>query len=149
MSISAYPLVVILTAVLAALTGCDTPTTIGLQGPVMMTSVTSFYSSDECPEGGNRIKIGEDRNANYSLDPEEVLATSVLCSLPKNQIDPRAITFVKVFGVEGICEKHGVRIVSGQDIDRSGLLEDDEIQVSRELCHSGPYNPGMAVRRVL
>ena len=125
----------------------------------------SFTTTDEpaganCPTGGLKLDIGLDTNHNQTLDADEITATEYLCNGPAgtpgdpgdpgdpgNPGDPGYGTLVDIKSLnsgDASCPTGGVQLKIGIDNGDGtgkagdGVLQPDEIDITRPLCNGEP-----------
>lgn len=130
----------LLAAAVVALGGCtgsDGPP--GADGPAGATALTATSAEApgaNCANGGTRIDVGIDTNANGKLDTGEVTGTSYVCngegetSLVRTRTEPAGAN----------CAFGGTRIESGIDTNNDGTLGDTEVNASATsfVCNFAP-----------
>lgn len=105
----------------------------------------------DCPNGGVLVETGIDENGNGVLDPEEVDDTHKVCNGQDGRTGASGATgpagptgpagFNALVAIERVnetpdCPAGGLRIDSGLDASRDGILDPDEIQYTRYVCDS-------------
>lgn len=86
-----------------------------------------------CEYGGKIIKSGPDINGNGILDGHEVEKVEYVCT-PKPTYKVLTETVEEPFGEN--CALGGAKIISGEDLNSNGKLEDSEIQDLHYKCNS-------------
>jgi len=86
-----------------------------------------------CPNGGERIRVGVDDDADGSLDDEEVDATTYVCRGEDGEDAPALLTSTST-NTEGLCDEGGSLLQVGVDTNRNGVLDEDEITETRASC---------------
>jgi hypothetical protein len=86
---------------------------------------------DNCPEGGIQIRLGPDRNANGTLDPDEVTQQEFLCTGAGGGA-PLTVATDEPPGDN--YANGGTRLDVGNDANGDGLLGADEITETVYLC---------------
>lgn len=103
----------------------------GIDGNNGLTKITSEAAGTNCENGGLRIDTGIDSDSDGTLDDSEITATTYVCNGIDGNVSLVNITD-EVAGAN--CENGGVRITSGVDEDGDGILDNEEIGVSRYVC---------------
>lgn len=114
--------------------------TVTYQSSTAKTSVLAVGNVD-CPTGGILIETGIDINANGLLDVSEVSKTQKVCNGTVGAAGVNGanglnalVTLTKE--VEGAnCHTGGVRIDTGMDTNRSGILDATEITATSYACN--------------
>jgi hypothetical protein len=84
----------------------------------------------ECPHGGQRIRAGHDLNGNGQLEDAEVTREMVSCREAE-----AVVTRTRAISPEYLdCPGNSTAVEAGPDLDRDGLLDDDERRAQRLLC---------------
>ncbi len=125
------------------LTGTEIQDTTYVCDPINnLVSVTSLVSgtSTICPNGGSRIEVGLDTNANGALDPAEISQTSYSCSGTNGASSLVAVT-PEAPGAN--CINGGQRVESGQDGNGNGTLDAPEVATTSFVCDGADGQNGM------
>ncbi|HTB77362.1 MAG TPA: hypothetical protein VK762_29155 [Polyangiaceae bacterium] len=120
-------------------------------------------SGTNCPNGGEKIETGVDKNGNGVLDPSEITSTSYVCDGVNGDAGPPGAsgdagpagasgdagapgegtsslirTSHELAGAN--CVYGGVRIESGLDANRDGVLQDSEVNAAATqfICQTAP-----------
>lgn len=101
------------------------------------TSITRFSNEPmgpNCNNGGIKIRTGPDLNNNGILENEEISSVSYSC----NNANAGDLSLINVYDlpVNNTCEKGGILLESGRDINGNTLLDDDEVNMIKMVCHS-------------
>jgi len=93
-----------------------------------------------CENGGIKIETGLDSNFNGILDGTEVQNTKYVCNgvNGKNSLT----TVIKEPAGAG-CENGGIKINSGLDLNRNGILEENEITSTAYVCNGVDGNTNL------
>ncbi len=103
----------------------------GINGEMTLSSFHIEASGTNCDNGGLKIYFGIDTNKNNILDKEEIINYIYLC----NGIDGNStLTRITRETSGDNCEKGGVKIDSGVDINNNGLLDQNEILNTTYIC---------------
>lgn len=116
----------------------------GSAGLTALLSLSSEPAGANCAQGGQRVDTGLDLNTDGTLDPAEITSTAFICNGADGQdgvdgtdgIDGTFAlidTQVEPAGVQ--CANGGIRVTSGIDANRNGLLEIAEISRTSYLCN--------------
>lgn len=134
-------LYLIISILFIACEGDDGP--IGLQGPSGINTLMNMSvekPSNNCENGGIKIETGLDNNFNGILDSNEVQNTKYVC----NGVDGKnTLTTVIKEPAGRSCENGGIKINSGLDLNRNGLLEENEITSSAYVCNGVDGNTSL------
>ena len=104
----------------------------GANGLNSLVNITNQLPDENCENGGIKIDVGIDNNVNGTLDSNEILNTSYVC----NGVDgSTSLTSVTTEPAGNNCEKGGVKIDSGVDINGNGTLDLDEITATAFVCN--------------
>ncbi|MBL8785503.1 MAG: hypothetical protein JNJ59_11415 [Deltaproteobacteria bacterium] len=86
-----------------------------------------------CPYGGVRFDVGQDRDGDGRLDSGEVTGTSYACN---QRVDGRSIAVrVTPIGASADCPAGGIEVATGLDDDDDRTLDDDEVDQTRFVCN--------------
>ena len=112
----------------------------GAAGLNSLVNITNEPAGDNCENGGIKVDVGIDNNANGSLDSNEILSTSFIC----NGVDGNtSLTSVVTEPAGDNCENGGVKIDSGVDDNGNGTLDADEITTTAYVCNGVDGNDGL------
>ncbi len=112
----------------------------GANGLNSLVNVANEPSGSNCENGGIKVDVGIDNNANGSLDTDEILSTSYVC----NGIDGNnSLTSVTTEPAGSNCESGGIRIDSGLDTDNDGTLDGTEITATAYVCNGVDGNTSL------
>ncbi len=126
----------------------------GQDGLTSLISITDEGPGSNCSNGGKKIEVGLDGNANGTLDSGEVDATHYVCNgedgLPDGLSSLVSIT-EELAGDN--CPSGGIKIDVGLDDNRNGTLDSspDEVDDTAYVCNGvggggdGPYSIGGTV----
>jgi len=111
-----------------------------------------------CAFGGVKVETGLDTNLNGVLDPEEVLNTFYVCNgapgapgppgepgEPGEPGDPGFDSLIETM-IEPPgenCEFGGLKIETGLDLNRNGMLDPDEVQETAYVCNGAEGEKGV------
>jgi hypothetical protein len=105
-----------------------------------------FLASNDCPTGGVDVSTGIDVNANGVLEAAEVTRVVTIC----NGADgASALVAQEALPGGETCGAGGVRVRSGIDADRDGILDENEVLRSDDVCNGAAGAPGATTRVVL
>lgn len=99
----------------------------------LLTSVAEPKGAN-CPNGGTKIQLGRDMNANGQLDTSEIEQTRYVCA-GANGIS--SLINSTNIGPTDECTNGGVKILTGKDANANGQLDADEIQTTQFVCKNG------------
>ncbi|MCH7343321.1 hypothetical protein LZ017_08000 [Pelomonas sp. CA6] len=143
----------------------------GAAGPSGLTArmlMTPELPGANCVNGGQRVSVGLDANANGVLDAAEIQSSSYICNGasgptgPAGPTGPSGLTARMLVTPElagANCSNGGQRISVGLDSNANGILDAAEIQSSSFVCNgtngsagptgptgpTGPAGPGAAL----
>lgn len=106
----------------------------GEHGESQLISITPA-TLEECSDGGKKILIGLDQNANNILEASEALQTELICNQVINtetRIGSLVSTSVETPGAN--CSAGGVRIDTGFDNNNDQILAASEVQATNYIC---------------
>lgn len=104
----------------------------GVDGNISLTRVTTENSGINCENGGLKIDYGLDLNNDGELNDDEVQYTTYVCNGINGNLSLINITDES----EGtVCENGGIKIESGVDSNTNGLLDEDEISITKYVCN--------------
>jgi hypothetical protein len=89
-----------------------------------------------CPQGGQQVQTGLDRDEDGVLDDAEVTASEYRCFTVRTRIRPEPA------GAQ--CERGGQAVLSGLDADANGTLDDAEVTGTEYVCATAV--PGLLLR---
>ncbi len=123
-----------------ALTGAEIADTSYVCDPInnlVNVSAVLTGSSTICPNGGSRVDVGLDTNANGSLDASEISQTSYSCngSDGANGIDGgSSLVTVTPEAAGNNCVNGGQQIQAGADANGNGTLDAAEVTSTTYVC---------------
>jgi hypothetical protein len=91
-------------------------------------------AGNNCPNGGERIRVGVDDDADGTLDDEEIDATTYVCRGEDGDDAPALLTATST-NAGGLCEEGGTVFTAGVDTNRNGVLDEAEITETRASCN--------------
>jgi transcription elongation factor Elf1 len=104
----------------------------GVDGNNSLTKITSEASGANCENGGLRIDTGVDSDSDGTLGDSEITATTYAC----NGLDGNVSLVNIADETAGVnCENGGVKIDSGIDDNSDGVLDSEEIDITRYICN--------------
>ncbi len=111
-----------------------------VQGPAakLLLSTQAESAGAACPQGGMRVRAGQDANGNQKLDDSEVVITSYVCT---EQLAPGTRYSLMSMEAEpaGLhCAAGGTRLSAGEDRNANGRLDADEVAFTRYACDTPP-----------
>jgi len=118
----------------------------GADGLLSLISISDEPAGDNCTEGGVKIEAGLDENNNAVLDPEEVDQTRYVCdgtdgtngSDGESGSDGLSTLISVSQEPEGDnCTNGGIKIDTGLDDNRDGVLDPAEVDSTTYLCTTG------------
>ncbi|WP_136482150.1 DUF7151 family protein [Cognatitamlana onchidii] len=133
--IKSQNLLFVLLTLSLCLIGCE-----GDRGPIGLKSLiktSNEPASSRCENGGTKIDVGIDNNANGVLDNDEVTSTSYVC----NGVDGNtSLTSTTIEPAGENCANGGLKIDSGIDTNGNGTLDEDEITATAYVCNGNDGN---------
>lgn len=119
-----------------ALTSCEKE---GSEGIRSLVKISAVSPNDICPNGGQKIETGLDKNRNSLLDASEVESTNYICNGTNGFNSLTNLTEVRP---SDICEAGGFKIDVGIDKNRNNILDANEIESTRYICNgvNGGYD---------
>jgi len=131
-----------LIATLAVLMACEGPVgpagTTGSDGSDGLVSTTEEPPGANCANGGTKIEIGIDENANGVLDASEITQTSYVC----NNNGTNALVSVSPEPSGTNCPFGGTKIESGLDTNQNDTLDPAEIDAAATTFVCAVAPPG-------
>ncbi len=104
----------------------------GIDGNDSLIKITNEAAGENCENGGLKIDSGLDNNRNGTLDDSEITASTYVC----NGVDGiNSLNRISNEGAGDNCENGGVVIDSGVDQNGNGMLDEDEIQMTKFICN--------------
>ncbi len=117
-------------ALLAGVSACATS-----QGPVSayaLTRTSGEAPGGNCPNGGSKIDIGQDKNTNGTLDQDEIKGGVFVCNGPNGAL----VEANTLPAGDPSCPAGGIEVRSGTDANGNGKLEAGEFE--RSFSCNGP-----------
>ena len=108
------------------------------EGDVGPSGIDSLVeTSDEpvgsnCATGGLRVDIGLDTNKNGVLDTNEIKSTKYICS---GVAGPNSLIKTTIENTGLNCLAGGLKVEAGVDVNKSGTLEQNEVQSTQFICN--------------
>lgn len=113
----------------------------GDDGLNSLVNVSNEPAGDNCDNGGLKVEIGLDTNGNGSLDADEILSTSYIC----NGMDGNSSLTEVITESAGLnCANGGVKVNSGVDVDKDGVLSESEISSTAFVCNGVDGNNSLS-----
>lgn len=112
-------------------------------GPSSAATTTVLQvGSTNCPGGGIGIYSGGDGNNNGVLDPSEIQKGTPVCDPLTDDKKPGMHTTLVMVASEPSgtvhCPAGGLKVTSGPDLDRNGVLDAAEVAFTEYLCGGSP-----------
>lgn len=96
--------------------------------PQVLVRVQAVGPGEQCPDGGQRTRAGNDTNGNGELEDGEITREAYGCT-------ERAPVVTRVRpSPPGACQGGGSAVEAGPDVDRDGVLDDAERRASLDVC---------------
>lgn len=106
------------------------------------TSTVLPVGSPLCPGGGTGVYAGKDANANGVLDASEIKSGAPVCNPPADDGRPAGLVSLVMVASEPSgtvhCPAGGLKVLSGPDADRNGILDAGEVAFTEYLCNGAP-----------
>jgi len=136
-----YLLYLIVSIFFIACEGDEGPTgSQGSSGINTLINMTAENAGSNCETGGVKIESGLDNNFNGILDSNEVQNTRYVC----NGIEGKnTLTAVIKEPAGNSCENGGIKVNSGLDLNRNGVLEESEVTSSAYICNGVDGNTSL------
>ncbi len=112
----------------------------GASGLNSLVNVATEPTGTNCENGGIKVDVGIDNNANGSLDTDEILSTSYVCNGADGNT---SLTSITTEPAGSNCESGGIRIDSGLDINNDGTLNGTEITATAYVCNGFDGNTSL------
>jgi hypothetical protein len=104
----------------------------GADGATSLVSWTEEPAGDNCPNGGTRVDVGLDDNADAVLDESEIDGTTYIC----NGADGLTSLVSMITEPPGTnCATGGQKVETGLDDDADGTLDASEVDSTMYVCH--------------
>ncbi|MDP5197958.1 hypothetical protein [Flavobacterium sp. DG2-3] len=112
----------------------------GSKGINTLVNMSVINPGVDCENGGIKVETGLDSNFNGVLDSSEVQNTKYVC----NGVDGKnTLTAVVKEPAGASCENGGIKINSGLDLNRNGILEESEITSTAYVCNGVDGNSSL------
>lgn len=104
----------------------------GINGKNSLTVVIKEPAGPSCANGGIKINSGLDLNRNGSLEENEITSTAYVC----NGIDGNtSLTRTTNESSGGNCGNGGLKVEYGLDLNKDGILNDNEVKYTTYVCN--------------
>lgn len=90
--------------------------------------VTTVAAGDECPSGGERIKVGVDGNRNGTLDASEVSNSYLTCNGSSDADAPTPLVVTEQEPAGKHCKNGGLAAETGNESDGDRRLTGEELE---------------------
>ena len=131
-----------LTLCAACKRGGDSPDLSALGPSSAATSTVLAVGSPHCPGGGIGMYTGKDANGNSFLDPSEYLKGTPVCDALTDDGKPAGNSLLVMVTSEPTgtahCAAGGLKVLSGPDANRNGVLDAGEAAFTEYLCNGTP-----------
>lgn len=116
----------------------------GSNGLTSLIQTSSEPAGSNCTLGGLKIQTGLDSNTNGTLDSDEVTKTDYVCSFAGNN----GLLNIEDEPAGATCINGGIKIEVGRDDDGDGILDEEEIDVTRYICNgtSGGFDQQIRIK---
>ena len=91
-------------------------------------------SNEECEHGGKKVSVGQDINADGTLNENEVVRTELLCNAIVTVEQPASLIRTKNEPAGNNCANGGIKILAGLDNNSNLSLDNDEVQSTSYVC---------------
>jgi len=133
---------VTLTMSAACKRGADTPDLSKLGPSSAATSTILPVGSPTCTGGGIGIYTGSDSNGNGVLEASEILKGTPVCGPMTDAGKPGGLVSLVMIASEPTgtvhCPAGGLKVLSGADANKNGVLDADETVFTEYLCNGAP-----------
>ncbi|MFI3245185.1 MAG: Calx-beta domain-containing protein [Ferrimonas sp.] len=131
-------------ALLLTLSGCNGTDSSDNQDINTLVSSQVQAADGLCRNGGQWLQMGLDSNNNGVLDSYEISDQQLICNGQDGLVGASALFTVTEAELPEQCANGGQQLSSGLDLNRNGLLDDDEIQSHFYLCHGSAGFNGLS-----
>ncbi len=107
----------------------------GTNGLTALVSITSEPSGTNCSSGGQKISVGLDSNGNGILDASEVTSTNYVCNGTNSTNGFTSLMSIVTEPSGTNCLDGGLKISSGLDSNRNGVLDPGEMTTTNYVCN--------------
>jgi len=104
----------------------------GASGSNSLINITLENAGNNCENGGLKVETGLDKNANGTLDNDEVTNTNYVCNGANGNT---SLTSVTTEAAGNNCTNGGTKIASGVDENGNGKLDENEISTTALVCN--------------
>lgn len=106
-----------------------------------LVQTSTLGAGPECAGGGLRLERGLDADGDGTLSLTEVVDVAFLCAGPDGLA---RVTRTSTEAPGSNCSSGGIRLETGRDADRDGILDNDEIESTSFVCDGAPGADGRA-----
>jgi hypothetical protein len=117
----------------------------GTNGLTSLNTVTTEPAGSNCPNGGDKVDTGLDKDRNGILDPSEVTMSYYICNGQNGSNGTNGFNGLTEVTTESSgtnCPSGGLKIDTGLDTNRNGILDLGEITTTNYVCNGLPGPPG-------
>jgi len=122
--------------------GVDAPDLSKLGPSSAATSTILPVGSPTCTGGGIGIYTGSDSNGNGVLEASEILKGTPVCDPMTDAVKPGGLVSLVMIASEPTgtvhCPAGGLKVLSGADANKNGVLDADEVVFTEYLCNGAP-----------
>ena len=121
--------------------GADSPDLTNLGPSSAATTTILPIGSSLCPGGGIGIYSGRDTNNNGVLEAGEIQKGNPICNPPGDAKRPAGLVTLVMIASEPAgtqCAAGGLKVLSGPDANKNGMLDPNEIAFTDYLCNGTP-----------
>lgn len=107
----------------------------GSNGYTDLVAIVSEPAGTNCANGGKKVSVGLDTNANDVLDASEITSSNYICNgaIGSNGLNSLMAIVSEPSG--SICSNGGLKITSGLDANSNGTLDASEVTSMKYVCN--------------
>jgi hypothetical protein len=109
----------------------------GLMGANSLVSLVKEPAGQNCPTGGYKVNTGTDLNKNGVLENNEITNSSYICN-GSNGLN--SLISMKNEPTGNNCTYGGYSFNTGIDVNKNGILDDNEITATEYICNNSTQN---------
>ncbi|WP_421765299.1 DUF7151 family protein [Ekhidna sp.] len=116
----------------------------GLNGFNALVAVSDEPAGENCTNGGVKIAVGQDSNANGTLDESEITSINFICNGSDGSSNeaPMLVARTSPENPGENCPQGGTIVEVGTDLNTNNILDDNEIQTSFFVCNGEDGSDG-------
>jgi hypothetical protein len=104
----------------------------GINGKNSLTTVIKEPKGASCENGGIKINSGLDLNKNGILEENEITSTAYVCNGTDGNTN---LTRTTIENSGGNCGNGGLKVEYGLDLNKDGVLDDNEVKYKTYVCN--------------